>query len=75
MWRRVGPCLQGEDILLRVMRYLFIKESRPFVCSVYLSVSRDQREEISVRTERAPDMFSGEVDYTCAQEVGAALDG
>lgn len=38
-------------------------------------VSGDQREEISVRTERAPNMFPGAVDCTCAQKAGAALDG
>lgn len=70
-----GPCLQGEDILLMVIRYPFIQESRLFVCRVYLSISGDQRKEISVRTERAPDVFSGEVDCICAQEAGAALDG
>ena len=74
MWKGC-PCLRGEDILLVVIRYPFIQESRPFVCGVYLSVSGDQREEISVRTERAPNMFPGAVDCTCAQKAGAALDG
>ena len=35
MWRGC-PCLRGEDILLMVIRYPFIQESRPFVCGVYL---------------------------------------
>lgn len=67
------PCLQGEDILLMVMRYPFIQESRPFVCGVYLSVSGDQRKEISVRTERTPNVFSGEVDCTCARKAGRSF--
>ena len=55
------PCLQGEDILLGVITYPFIQESRPLrskLCDVYLSTLGDQRKEISMRTERAPNGFS-----------------
>lgn len=52
---------------------LLIQESRPFVCRVYLSVSGDQRKEMVSRGQRAPDVFSGEVDCICARRKQGQL--
>lgn len=61
MW---GPYLQGEDILLGVIKYQVIQESRPLrtkLCGVYLSALVDQRKERSMRTERAMKVSPEEV--------------
>ena len=56
-----GPRWQGEDVLPGVIRYQIIQESKPLgakLCGVCLSALEDQRTEISVRTERAPEGLS-----------------
>lgn len=58
MW---GPRLQGENILLGVIKDRVIQESRALrakFCGAYLSALGDQRKEIATRTGKARKGFS-----------------
>lgn len=71
MW---GPRLQGENILLGVIKDQVIQENRTLraeFCGAYFRALGDQRKEIPMRTERARKGFFRRGGFATTRRVGS----